>query len=86
MNRACERLGVEYAESTLDFQYPGIGSNLLTMALEGFVFFGLTILLEQKFFIHQITGLFKSPGGKEEVDFSPSEVSYVCSIIQPCLL
>jgi len=79
LNRACERLGVEYAENTLDFTYPGIGANLLTMALEGSVFFTLTILLEQKFFIHQIAGLFKTPGGEEEVEFSPNEVSVVCS-------
>ena len=70
---------MEYAENTLDFTYPGIGANLLTMALEGSVFFTLTILLEQKFFIHQIAGLFKTPGGEEEVEFSPNEVSVVCS-------
>lgn len=76
LNRVCELEGIEYAEDTLQFTFPGIGANLLTMALEGFLFFGLTILLEQKFFIHKIKGLLKSPGA-EEVDsvFAESEVS-----------
>lgn len=64
-----------YAENTLQFTYPGIGANLLTMALEGFVLFVLTILLEQKFFMHQISGLLKTPGREEEVEYSPNEVS-----------
>ena len=76
-NRVCELEGIEYAENTLDFKYPGIGANLLTMALEGFLFFGLTILLEQTFFIHQIKGMLKTSGGVEEVEFSPNEVSVV---------
>ena len=73
----CERESIEYAENTLDFTYPGIGANLFTMALEGFLFFGLTILLEQRFFIHQIKGLLKTPGEVEEVEFQHNEVSVV---------
>jgi len=85
LNRTCARLDIEYAENTLDFTYPGIGANLFTMALEGIVFFSLTIILEQKFFVHKITGLFKAPGGEEEVEFSPNEVSvvYTLSTMQP---
>jgi len=78
----CERESIEYAENTLDFTYPGIGANLFTMALEGFLFFGLTILLEQKFFIHQIKGLLKTPGGVEEVEFRHNEVSVVVQFYQ----
>lgn len=54
-------------------KYPGVGANLLTMALEGFLFFGLTVLLEQKFFIHQIVPLLKKHV-EEPLEISPNDV------------
>ena len=79
----CEREGTEYAESTLELEFPGIGANLLTLTVEGFVFFVLTIFLERKFFIHEIKGLLKTHKAEEvESVFSPSEVSVVYIIKQ----
>ena len=79
----CEREDIQYADDILQMEYPGIGANLLTMALEGFLFFGLTILLERKFFIHEIEGLLKTREVEEvESIFSPNEVSVVYSVIQ----
>ena len=74
MNRVCEAQGIDYVDDTLDFNFPGIGLNLIIMAAEGFLFFGLTLLLEQEFFIHQITGLFKKRE-IEPVEISSKEVS-----------
>ena len=62
-----------YAESTLDFKYPGIGANLFVMAIEGFLFFALTLLLEQNFFIHKIVPLLIPPAD-EPVEFSENDV------------
>lgn len=62
-----------YAENALDFKYPGIGANLFTMAMEGFLFFALTLLLEQDFFIHKIAPLLKPPVD-EPVETSPHDV------------
>ena len=72
-NRACEEQDVLYAENELDFQYPGIGANLFTMAMEGFLFFALTLLLEQEFFIHKIAPLLKEPV-EEPLEISPHDV------------
>ena len=63
-----------YAENELDFQYPGIGANLFTMAIEGFLFFALTLLLEKEFFIHKIAPLLKERV-EEPLEISPHDVS-----------
>jgi len=83
-NRVCEQEGTVYAENTLDLEFPGIGANLLTMALEGFLFFALTIILERKFFIHEIKGLLKAHETEEvESVFSPTEVSVASVLNNP---
>ena len=64
-----------YAENELDFQYPGIGANLFTMAIEGFLFFALTLLLEQEFFIHKIAPMLKERV-EEPVEISPHDVRH----------
>ena len=43
------------------------------MAMEGLLFFVLTLLLEQHFFIHKIAPLLKPPV-EEPVEFSPNDV------------
>ena len=73
-NRTCEEQDVLYADSELDFRYPGIGANLFTMAMEGFLFFALTLLLEQEFFIHKIAPMLKERV-EEPVEISPHDVS-----------
>lgn len=74
-NRACEQQDVVWAENELDFQYPGIGANLFTMAMEGFLFFALTLLLELEFFIHKIGPLLRPPT-EESVETSPRDVRF----------
>ena len=70
----CADQGIEYADNTLDVNFPGIGLNVIVMAAEGIFFFGLTLLLEQEFFIHRITGLFKNRED-EPVEINSNEVS-----------
>jgi len=70
----CADQAIEYADNTLDVEFPGIGLNVIVMAAEGFFFFGLTLLLEQEFFIHRITGLFRNKEA-EPVETNSNEVS-----------
>lgn len=70
----CADQGIEYVDDTLDIDFPGIGLNVIVMAAEGFFFFGLTLLLEQEFFIHRITGLFKNREA-EPVEINSNDVS-----------
>ena len=51
-------MGILYTDNILDFKYPGIGANMLSMALAGVVYFIITLLLEQSFFVHKVTRLF----------------------------
>ena len=44
---------MKYYDNIMEFSYPAIGANLLVMALEGFAFFALTVLLELKFFVNK---------------------------------
>ena len=46
---------------------------MLVMAIEGLLFFALTLLLEQDFFIHKIGPLLKPPV-QEPVEISPNDV------------
>jgi len=54
----CEQRGVLYTDNILDFKYPGIGANILSMALGGIVFLIVTLLMEQSFFVHKLLALF----------------------------
>jgi len=54
----CEARGLLFTDNILDLKYPGIGANLLSMALGGIAFFIVTLLLEQRFFIHKLLRLF----------------------------
>ena len=54
----CEEAGILYTDNILDFKYPGVGANILSMFLGGFVYFIITLLLEQSFFVHKLTSLF----------------------------
>ena len=54
----CEERGILYTDNILDFKYPGIGANLLAMALGGFTFFIITLLWEQNFFVRILARLF----------------------------
>ena len=47
-----------YTDNILDFKYPGIGANLLAMALGGIVYFTITVLWEQNFFMRILARLF----------------------------
>ena len=69
----CEEQDIVFAEGTLDFRFPGVGANIFTMAMEGLLFFALTLLLEQEFFIHKIAPLLKSVV-EEPVEISPKDV------------
>lgn len=55
--RTCAARGMKYSDDILETSYPAIGANILVMALEGLVFFSLTILLELNFFVHKLTSL-----------------------------
>ena len=46
-----------YTDNILDFKYPGIGANLLAMALGGIVYFIITLLWEQDFFMRILARL-----------------------------
>ena len=50
----CEARDIVYADNILDFKYPGIGANLLAMALSGIVYFIITLLWEQNFFMERL--------------------------------
>ena len=52
--RVCAERGLEFTDNILEVSYPAIGANILVMAIEGVVFFVLTLLLEQGFFIHKL--------------------------------
>lgn len=54
----CEARGLLYTDNILILKYPGVGANILSMALGGVVFFIVTLLLEQRFFIHKISKLY----------------------------
>lgn len=69
----CAEQDVVYADGTLDFRFPGVGANVFTMAMEGLLFFVLTLLLEQQFFIHKIAPLLKT-AVEEPVEISPKDV------------
>lgn len=57
LTRLCVARGLKYYDNIMEFSYPAIGANILVMALEGFVFLVLTILLELNFFVHKFTSL-----------------------------
>ena len=54
----CEARGIVYTDNILDFKYPGIGANLLAMTLGGIVYFTITLLWEQNFFMRILARLF----------------------------
>ncbi|XP_022107295.1 ATP-binding cassette sub-family A member 3-like isoform X2 [Acanthaster planci] len=47
----CELINVTYAANNLDWNEPGIGQHAFYLAMEGIIFFTLTLLLEANFFI-----------------------------------
>ena len=72
-NRICAERDILYADNALDFRFPGVGANVFTMAIEGILFFVITLLLEQNFFIHKIAPLLRPPQ-EEPVEISPNDV------------
>lgn len=60
----------------MEFSYPAIGANIFVMAIEGFVFFVLTLLLELNFFVHKFTSLCLRKDAKP-ADIHPEDVRRV---------
>ena len=71
----CEETNVVYADNILEFKYPGIGANVLAMALSGVVFFIITLLLEQSFFVHKLTSLFIGRTAATQAEIYDHDVS-----------
>lgn len=63
----------------MEISYPAIGANLLVMAIEGFVFFALTVLLELNFFVNKFGTLFMGKDTKP-ADIFPYDVRKFCFI------
>ena len=80
--RVCAERGLEFTDNILEVSYPAIGANIIVMALEGVVFFVLTLLLEQGFFIHKLASCFVRRK-IEAATVHPDEVMRVC--VHVCL-
>ena len=84
--RVCAQRGLEFTDNILEVSYPAIGANIIVMALEGVVFFVLTLLLEQSFFMHKLASCFIRRK-IESAAVHPDEVRSNCVItLSQCVL
>ena len=72
-SRLCATREVKYYDNIMEISYPAIGANLLVMALEGFVFFALTVLLELNFFVNKF-GILCMGKDTKPADICPDDV------------